>query len=361
MSENAPLRKFKPELSYMNIFCALLVIFIHCASVPLGELPFGERAFNLVFVPWRFSSFVVPAFIFMSGVKLFQTDRKINYFKFYLGRLKRVVLPYMLWVIIYLFFFINHDYFDFSWELLIHSWLRGDLVGHFYFVIIIVQFYLLMPLWRFALRRINPAPAIAFSALVSIVFGFNLLNMLNVIVPGYEFEWSDVIFTKYLFYWVCGCYAGMNYKSFKAGVLKNKLLITLLFLIFASLDIFLAHRTYSTTAGWMESVHIMYCVCAILFFFMLFCIIAGSREKLFIITKALDAESYNIYLSHCLIILWLNDYMITVMNIDDVLIRFKYVTLAAYIGSAAFWLLWWFIKLFAGKLWGYTGMRLRRK
>lgn len=30
-------RTAKPELSHMNIFCAFLVIFIHCASVIIGE------------------------------------------------------------------------------------------------------------------------------------------------------------------------------------------------------------------------------------------------------------------------------------------------------------------------------------
>lgn len=347
----------KFEISFMNIFCAMLVIFIHCASVPIGETGVGEAIFDRVFIPWRFSSFVVPAFIFMSGVKLFLTDRRINYPKFYRGRIKRVVIPYMLWVVIFMMFFVDHHYFEFSWDRLVHSWLRGDLVGHFYFVIIIVQFYLLMPLWNFGLRRVNPAVGVAFSILVSIVFGFNLHNMLNVIAPAYEFEYGDVIFTKYLFYWVFGCYVGMNYKTFKEMVLNKKAAVTVLFLMSAVLDIFLAYETFNTTAGWMEEVHILYCTSAIIFFFMVFSLICEKKKKMSWFTKCLDSESYNIYLSHCLVILWLNDYLITERGISDLPTRFLYVSLAAYIVPILFWMLWWLIK----QGFGFVSKKIRKK
>ena len=349
----------KIELSYMNIICAMLVIFIHCASVLISALTPADAAFNIVFVPWRFSTFVVPAFIFMSGVKYFLTDRRMNYFRFYKSRVTRVVIPYMLWVAIYMMFFVNHHYFDFSWDKLIRSWIHGDLVGHFYFVIIIVQFYLLMPIWMFALRRLRPAAGLAFSIMLSIVFGFNLNNIFGMIFPNYVFEWNDVIFTKYLFYWVLGCYVGMNYSAFKKAVLEKKALITAVFLLSGALDIFLAYRTYNMTAPWMEEIHIMYCSAAIMFFFMLTSVIAGGRKKITWFTRALDEECYNIYLSHCLVVLWLNDYLITEAGMSDAVRRFQIVTAAAYLVPIVFWLLWWAIKLGASKLGGLIKRRLK--
>lgn len=334
----------KPELSHMNIFCAFLVIFIHCASVIIGETTRLDTAFNAVFIPWRFSTFVVPAFIFLSGVKLFLTDKKIDYIKFYKGRITRVILPYLLWVFIFYIFFVNHHYFEFSWYGLFHAWWRGDLVGHFYFVIIIVQFYILMPLWVYALRRVTPAVGIAFSVLISVVLGYNLSNILYIILPNHVFQFSDVIFTKYLLYWVCGCYVGMNYQKFKELILNRKILITALFLFSGFLDIYLAYATYNTAVPWMEEVHILYCSSAILFFFMLFCWICDKRKPLTWFTRALDSQCYNIYLSHCLIILWLNDYLLTEMKMTDVVQRFWIVALSAYLGSFIFWMLWWGIK-----------------
>ncbi len=51
-------------------------------------------------------------------------------------------------------------------------------MGHFYFVIIIVQFYILMPLWVYALRRVTPAVGIAFSV-------FNLGSFWDIIYRIY--------------------------------------------------------------------------------------------------------------------------------------------------------------------------------
>ena len=353
-------RTAKPELSHMNIFCAFLVIFIHCASVIIGETTSLDTAFNAVFIPWRFSTFVVPAFIFLSGVKLFLTDKKIDYVKFYKGRITRVILPYLLWVFIFYIFFVNHHYFEFSWDGLFHAWWRGDLVGHFYFVIIIVQFYILMPLWVYALRRVTPAVGIAFSVLISVVLGYNLSNILYIILPNHVFQFSDVIFTKYLLYWVCGCYVGMNYQKFKEIILNRKILITALFLFSGFLDIYLAYATYNMAVPWMEEVHILYCTSAILFFFMFFCWICDKRKQLTRFTRALDSQCYNIYLSHCLIILWLNDYLLTEIKMSNVVQRFWTIALSAYLGSFIFWMLWWVIKTGVKTIFRFIKTRLAR-
>ena len=154
------------------------------------------------------------------------------------------------------------------------------------------------------------------------------------------FQFSDVIFTKYLLYWVCGCYVGMNYQKFKEIILNRKILITALFLFSGFLDIYLAYATYNMAVPWMEEVHILYCTSAILFFFMFFCWICDKRKQLTRFTRALDSQCYNIYLSHCLIILWLNDYLLTEIKMSNVVQRFWTIALSAYLGSFIFWMLW---------------------
>ena len=215
-----------------------------------------------------------------------------------------------------------------------------------------------MPLWVYALRRVTPAVGIAFSVLISVVLGYNLSNILYIILPNHVFQFSDVIFTKYLLYWVCGCYVGMNYQKFKEIILNRKILITALFLFSGFLDIYLAYATYNTAVPWMEEVHILYCASAILFFFMLFCWICDKRKQLARFTKALDSQCYNIYLSHCLIILWLNDYLLTEIKMSNVVQRFWTIALSAYLGSFIFWMLWWVIKTGAITIFRFIKTRL---
>lgn len=136
----------------------------------------------------------------------------------------------------------------------------------------------------------------------------------------------------------------MNYQKFKEIILNRKILITALFLFSGFLDIYLAYATYNMAVPWMEEVHILYCTSAILFFFMFFCWICDKRKQLTRFTRALDSQCYNIYLSHCLIILWLNDYLLTEIKMSNVVQRFWTIALSAYLGSFIFWMLWWVIK-----------------
>lgn len=351
MASNDILRsKRKFELSYLNIFCTILVIFIHCASILINGTLKGEAGYDSVFVPWRFSSFVVPAFIFMSGIKMFLSSKKINYIKFYLKRITRVILPYMLWVVIFYYYFIDREYFEFSWRSLCHYWYRGDLVGHFYFVIIIVQFYILMPIWKFILPRLNAHIAIVFSLLASIVFGYNLPYLWEIVFSGQTFPYGDIIFTKYLAYWVMGCYVGLNYEKFKDMILSHKLFVTILFLLSGFMDIYFAYQTVGKLAPWMEIVHVMYCVSAIIFFFMLFSWICRRVRKMSWFTRAVDMESYNIFLSHCLVIFYVDYNLGIEKGIENIFTRFWNSTVCAYVVTILFWVLWWLIKLGTKKI-----------
>ena len=120
----------------------------------------------------------------------------------------------------------------------------------------------------------------------------------------------------------------------------------------------MAYATYNMAVPWMEEVHILYCTSAILFFFMFFCWICDKRKQLTRFTRALDSQCYNIYLSHCLIILWLNDYLLTEIKMSNVVQRIWTITLSAYLGSFIFWMLWWVIKTGAITIFRFIKTRL---
>ena len=130
-------RRRKKDIVFLNILFCFLVIFIHISSEVVVEMPRDTLFFKTVFCTQRLSSFVVQGFLLLSGVKLFlNKGDRINYFKFYKGRLLRVVLPYVIWVFIYYCYFCKENYFVFSFEELGHFIINGDLSAHFYFIII---------------------------------------------------------------------------------------------------------------------------------------------------------------------------------------------------------------------------------
>ena len=107
---NGSMTQRKQELSLLNIVLCMLVIYIHVSSVPVSQLQKGSWQFAVIVILWRLSAFVVPGFIFLSGLKLFlNKSQHIAYGNFYLRRLMTIVIPYILWVVIYYLYFVYNN------------------------------------------------------------------------------------------------------------------------------------------------------------------------------------------------------------------------------------------------------------
>lgn len=289
------------EINFVNVGLCLLVMLIHILSKAVGALNRESIQYLMVFVPWRLASFVVQGFIFLSALKYFmkyEAGGEFEYGKFLISRVKTILIPYILWNVIYYFALMPWGYFIFDLGELIKYILLGNMISHFYFVVIIIQFYVLMPLWIKLVKNISGFILIPLSLAVMIIFGQYLAA---------DFAYNDRIFLKYIFYWICGCYAGINYKGFIGAVKKRGILITVLFLAIAFID---AGLTYINSTGRMyipqlENIHIVYSSLAILFIFTVSMWKTGR-----IVDKPLFAminrQSYNIYLSHCLLLYYID-------------------------------------------------------
>ena len=286
------------EIDFANVCLCVLVMLIHILSRAVGALERESLQYAVVFVPWRLASFVVQGFIFLSAMKYFMKfgrgEQRLDYGGFLVSRIKTIILPYILWNLIYYFTLMPLGYFIFDPAELIGYILRGDMISHFYFVVVIVQFYLLMPLWIWLVRKARAAVLVPLSLIVMIAFG-------QYLAVGYAY--NDRIFLKYIFYWICGCYAGMHYEKVMAFLKKYGFAAAALFVLAAASD---AGLTLLNSSGRMyvrglENIHIVYCSLAVAFIF------AASLWKTGKIVDnpvfaMINRQSYNIYLSHCLVL-----------------------------------------------------------
>jgi len=297
----------RPEISALNVLFCLLVIFIHSTSETLSVLEPLDWPYAAVMLPWRLSAFVVQGFLLLSGVKLFLRPG-LHPGKFYLSRLKGIVLPYVIWVGIYYLFFLAKGYYSFSLPELARYIAVGDLVAHFYFIVVIVQFYALAPLWKWAIPRVSPVIGIPFALLLTGILGQYLPNFIDLLIPDYYFPYTDRIFTTYLVYWVAGCYIGQNYPAFLEILRKNRGAIGGMFALCALGDGLLSwlHFSGRKYIGFLETVHTAYVVSAILFCYMLAVWWFDRREQGRWL-PVLDRGTYGVYLLHCLVIFVLND------------------------------------------------------
>ena len=175
------------------------VVTIHLTSNPVTLLRHDSIWYFIMFIINKFLTFAVPVFIFLSGFKLYNKykDSKIDLKHFYIRRLKKIVIPYLIAFIVYFTLYILGNLAE--WNAFFPSLLLGTLVAHFYYIIIAIQFYLLYPLLHKLFGKIDKI-LLALSFVSTIVFNQFVF-----------FDYSDRFFGTYIFYFILGMFAEKYY------------------------------------------------------------------------------------------------------------------------------------------------------
>ncbi len=322
----------RQDILFLNIFFCLLVILIHTSSEVITQMNRGHTMYWVVLLLSKLSAFVVQGFIMLSGIKLFLKAGSIHYGRFYLSRLTKVILPYIIWVFLYYLYFCSKDYFTFSWAELGRFILTGKVSAHFYFVVVLVQFYLLAPVWVIFFKKANPCVVLLLSLMITVISGTSLDSILATLFPGREFPHLDLLFLRYLIYWVAGCMIGLHYQEFTAYLKKRWISITLLFLVCGGIKAWFT--VYFAGGGpiWMDQIHILYCISALLFLYMVAQLFAEGGSVFLKPIVWMNRYTYHIYLIHCLVIVLANEWM-TNHGITDLAVRFGWRMLFAYLGT----------------------------
>lgn len=157
------------QLDFVRVFLMLGVVTIHVSSTYIfvqSRLSIGSM--NLAFYLNQAVRFSVPGFVLLSGLSLSLGKSREPWRKFYAGRVKKVLIPYLLWYTVYALWYV---YLNGGAGLGVGWFLRSALTGstapHLYFIVIVLQLYLLYPLLRRLSRTVLLMIAFA-SALVQV-------------------------------------------------------------------------------------------------------------------------------------------------------------------------------------------------
>lgn len=127
--------------------CILCVVLIHCAT---GIMWKGHAVFNFNYDYWlilrQFINFPIALFIFLSAffIKIEQASKKP--FLFLSNRLQRLLIPYLLWSIIYI---VINTYISGTTPKVtsvLFAIMTGRSAGPLYFIIVLLQLTLIAPL-----------------------------------------------------------------------------------------------------------------------------------------------------------------------------------------------------------------------
>ena len=323
------MKKKITEVAIFEFFLCMFVILIHLLSEGVDEFPKWGVSSIVFFSITRLTSFAVPAFIFTSALKLFYKygdSNRFSYPIFVWDRFRKIYLPYLVWVTVYyLIYVFIFRFFDFNLMNLVRYILDGQLSAQFYFIILIIQFYFLMPIWILISQKRAPS----FSAVVVLVafIGTILSRML---VKDETLAVS--VFPSYLIFWTLGMYAGIYYESFVRFIERSRAAIYIGWFLLAVAHCVLSYMKLGGLIIYsFEPVLVVFFCFFSMFGF--YAYVKGLTETLenkgkgFLISIA--NASYDIYLLHCLVITAVNE-LLTFLTIENIMQRFVINTVVTY-------------------------------
>ena len=321
-------KKRKPRLAaieYIRGISMMGVIGIHVGSQYLGNPAANMHLIALFEIFTRFS---VPIFFFISAFGLFYNldiHAPFDAKHFYKRRVQTVLIPYVVWSVLYLV----HD------GLLYHTGFPspfyfcgilffGVAKYQLYFLVILLWFYLFMPLWISLIKKMGLK---GLAALLVFQIAFDYWSSYSVPFNIYVYDLPDDSLLKpilmyrlnywvlhYIFIFLLGGWLAVHIERFKTFMQERRTSITVLFWV--SMASLLAYYYWLlltqgqtpldgiNTAHQLSPEGIFYTLMASLFFFTIFTY-QKYPPALNPILLALGKHSYFAYLVHPFVITYL--------------------------------------------------------
>lgn len=315
-----------PAIEYIRGISMMGVIGIHIGSQYLANTSANMHLIALFEIATRFS---VPIFFFISAFGLFYNlnlNEPFNYRQFLTKRFKTVLVPYLVWSIFYLW----HDGILYGVGFpsplsLLEILFFGNAKYQLYFLVILLWFYLLMPLW---IAIVKNATKTLLLALLAFQFAFDYWSSFSISFNMFIYALPDSSFLKpflmyrlnywvlhYIFIFILGGYLAVHINSFMLFMKKQRPVISLFFLIsLLSLLGYYYKLIYAdgytlleaiNTAHQLSPAGICYTIAASIFFFTIFTY-NNFSDRLKNYLHILGFHSYFAYLVHPLVITYLS-------------------------------------------------------
>lgn len=227
-------KRFIASINYMRGLCMLGVIAIHVGSVAIVT---PSPNLGLVAILEILSRFSVPAFFFLSAFGMFYSQplsQPFVYKDYLKRRLRTVFVPYIAWSLFYMLYVsvISHSFSIFQPYAFFRTLWYGLAMYHIYFLVILLWFYFLMPLWRPLLRYMEKAPWLSFTLLffANMVFNFYSSYLWHfhsdnpILQDAFDYRLNYVVL-HYLFIFMFGAFTAEHFDGIIAWLRRHAVLV----------------------------------------------------------------------------------------------------------------------------------------
>lgn len=279
------------EITLLNAVLCLCVIMIHLTSEPVMQLTYVTFPHILIFVINKSLCFSVPAFLFLSGFKLYNKfdNSKIDLKRFFFGRFTKIGIPYVAAVLVYFVYFFAKKWVSPA-DLPQYIFL-GTLSSQFYYIVVAVQFYLLFPVLKVLVDRF-PKLTLTASLICTVL-----------IQQFFNFQYYDRFAGTYVFYFVLGMLFAKRRVYEKSGRLCvvgacGAVLTAVVHLPLIYQSVYMGKSTYLCD----DIVNIVYITFAIFALYGVAVKLNGKFGGLHKCAQVLGNVSFSVYLYHVLLI-----------------------------------------------------------
>ena len=149
------------KVAYFDVIRACAIIAVVVTHVVMGVQHLVTKSDSLAWwiinVYTVFARPAVPLFIMVSGALLLDVRKTENAATFYRKRALRVLVPFVLWSMVYLLLrkYVQHE--EMSWPDFIVKLITAPVYLHLWFVYTLLGVYLITPILRVLLRRLDPS------------------------------------------------------------------------------------------------------------------------------------------------------------------------------------------------------------
>ena len=323
------------EIDILRAFAFIFVVAQHTLggfSNIKGISYFDFTVMKLIYV---MAKPAVPIFLFISAVSLFYVySNKFDWKKYYIKRIKYVLIPYAIWSAINMFELGSTERFN----NFIVQIIAGNGAFHLWYMGTILRLYLIFPVILWAARKIH------MMNLKIRVFTFTLLSILYYLVSKYQNIISDkisffifrnpteiqhrIINISILFwflYFVLGIYFALNHEYIKKKILQHRIIIIIIYLL---LFIY-AYLNEVEKIEMVRALSIIYPIFSILAFYII-SVSLIDINKIYRSMKFIGDYSFASYMAHIIVI----NYVVNYIRIDYHIKNYLLLGILAWIITA---------------------------
>ncbi|QNU03888.1 acyltransferase family protein [Peribacillus butanolivorans] len=288
-------KQYIGEIDTVRSIACLCVVLLHAINFGAGGGDYHEASgINKVWIAISsLLSFGTTTFIFISGMILAYSYPNKLPKNFYLERFKYIYLPF---IFISLIFALYNSLGNVSGMPKLFVF---NLMGYqHWFILVVLQFYLLYPLFNRLFQRYSPKLILFIALLINVTY-LGVFNLFQVPINNKYFNylwlqgyWAP--FFGWIFYFTVAYYAGRNYDNFVMLIKKNKKWLYVLLPI--SIVISLNVNEIETFGFGSKRIDMIMFSTIMIFIIFLF----AKKYKTPLILKVVSKYSFGIYLLHYL-------------------------------------------------------------